>query len=527
MNLPPIIHKPDKTAADYIAIAFCPALIMTLVGSLVLFLLETSYSGPWLGNMRWVLCWFTLAIVLVARIAIEQTRNLALVYGAFLALATSAFIGTRFGFVLPVWLLLGVIWWASDRITWDCTLIDEDVDSSGAGLLQADSAPSLGRSKSGLVKAVGSPGRPTPTAPAITKTPARRRPVKRPAKKRSLHSPGLWVLYFSMAAIPLFGGGEILLPAAEPAARRLGFRLLLVYLASGAGLLLLTSFLGLRRYLRQRFVPMPASIAFVWVRTGTMIITSLLVVSVLLPRPVTPYSLDRLVTEPDAGESGRGKAREAPPEKKDSTQEFDGQPRQKPEPDHNAKTQDRPGEAPTGPNAEALKLPSWSGGLSWLVALAVAGYFLVRFWPEFMVAWRAFVESFRRKPGPKPGRGLFRRTGQTEPPARLKYENPFQTGQATRMEPAELIRYSYEAVRAWAALRGTRSEEHETPVEFAERLVKREPALTREILLLSRYYSHLAYAGTAPPPESEATLQKLWSFMTFSPTVKGEGDHWG
>ena len=123
-NLLPIVGKPPLTAADYMAVGFCPALIMTLVGSLVLFLLEASYFGPWLRNMRWVLCWFTFAIVLVSRIAIERTPNLAVVAGIALAGATTAFLVFRFGFVVPVWLLLGVVWWVADRITRDCTLID-------------------------------------------------------------------------------------------------------------------------------------------------------------------------------------------------------------------------------------------------------------------------------------------------------------------------------------------------------------------------------------------------------------------
>src|SRR5690606_12618467 len=70
--------------------------------------------------------------------------------------------------------------------------------------------------------------------------------------------PGMWVVYFSFAALPVFGFGQWLIPEANADLRSSSFRLLYVYLGSALGLLLTTSFLGLRRYLRQRNVEMPA-----------------------------------------------------------------------------------------------------------------------------------------------------------------------------------------------------------------------------------------------------------------------------
>src|SRR6187397_544650 len=104
--------KPDKTAADYLAIAVCPALIMVLVGSLVFFLLQIGYSGDWLGRLRWTLFWFVLAMVLVSRIGIEQSQAMGFVYGFALAGATHLILLQYVGFVWQVWVLLAVIWWA-------------------------------------------------------------------------------------------------------------------------------------------------------------------------------------------------------------------------------------------------------------------------------------------------------------------------------------------------------------------------------------------------------------------------------
>ena len=62
----------------------------------------------------------------------------------------------------------------------------------------------------------------------------------------------MWIIYFSLAALPLFGLGQALIPVEEEARRRTTFWLLVCYVAAGIGLMLTTCFLGLRRYLRQK-----------------------------------------------------------------------------------------------------------------------------------------------------------------------------------------------------------------------------------------------------------------------------------
>ena len=120
--------KLQKTLADYVAIAISPALIMLLVGSLVFFLLEVSYSGQFDGRLRWILFWFVFASVLISRIAIEHGKQQAAVYGLCLAGATALVI---FRFVDASMIALGllvVVGWCVNKLTWDCTLIDESDD---------------------------------------------------------------------------------------------------------------------------------------------------------------------------------------------------------------------------------------------------------------------------------------------------------------------------------------------------------------------------------------------------------------
>ena len=259
--------KPTRTLADYLVIGISPVLIMLLVGSLCYFLIEVFFRGPTLGSVRWVMFWFVMAVVLVSRIGIEQDAGHAAVYGLALAVATWLYlIQIHPAFILGM-ILLGVVWWCAHKLTWDCTLIDEDEDASGGGLIETagDRKNFLPRNKKETkIRDCKTKNEPPPVTP---------------------HSPGLWVVYFSLAALPLFGMGQMLLPRDDAAARHAGFSFLLVYVTAALGLLLTTSFLGLRRYLRQRFLEMPPRIAFGWIRFGVGVAAFVLIGALLLPRP--------------------------------------------------------------------------------------------------------------------------------------------------------------------------------------------------------------------------------------------------
>ena len=128
--------KPQKTPADYLVIGISPALIMLLVGSLSFFLIQVFYRGEAVDSVRWVVFWFVLAVVLVSRIGIEQGAGHAAVYGLALAAATWIYLVQIHPAYLLGIILLGTVWWCAHKLTWDCTLIDDDEDASGSGLLQ-------------------------------------------------------------------------------------------------------------------------------------------------------------------------------------------------------------------------------------------------------------------------------------------------------------------------------------------------------------------------------------------------------
>ena len=222
-------RKPTQTLADYVAIAISPALIMLLVGSLAFFLLDVSYHGDHAGRFRWVLGWFVFAAVLISRIAIEQGSEHAFAYTIAFWIAILLVVLRFLDNPIIGVALLGIIWWCTKQLTYDCTLIDDTQDASGEGLLQV----------AGIEESTAEPASIDDSSESDSED-----------QKKRPHSPGLWVVYFSLAALPIFGIGQAFIPRSESATRDGAFRLLWVYVAAGIGLLLTTSFLGLRRYLR-------------------------------------------------------------------------------------------------------------------------------------------------------------------------------------------------------------------------------------------------------------------------------------
>lgn len=292
----------NRTLGDYVAVAISPALIMGLVGSLVLFLLEVLYQGEYDTRLRTILFSFVFAIVLISRISMSPLAPRAWLYG--LVLGILVWIGMQEFVEYPPeavltpyrWLvnlgLMGLIWWCAHRLTYDCTFLDEDQPASSRGLLE-DAGLDLD-------------AKPDPDDADADGKPRRRRNRKkkpqsglegwweryqqyREDQKHKPHKPGVWVVYFSLAALPIFGLGQALIPLDKEERRRKAFWYMVIYVASGLSLLGTTCYLGMRRYLRQRRIQMPLAMTGVWLVTGGSLILVLLLVGALLPRPDAEY----------------------------------------------------------------------------------------------------------------------------------------------------------------------------------------------------------------------------------------------
>lgn len=319
--------RESPTAADYAVTAISPALIMMMVGSLVFFLITVLPTGDYKERLLYTTFFFVFGAVLIARIAIQYDAARAGLYGVGLGIVTflamSAYVDYPAGTALKSvgWLvnlgLMGLIWWSAHKLTWDCTHVDENRDASGRGLL---SAAGLDADQ----KAEPDDRQPEPVGSdpqGSEKEPGGKKKKKKKQKKQSAfgawtarwwahhekqngkpHTPGVWVIYFSLAALPLFAVGQSLIPADDADRRRAAFYQMGVYVGSGLGLLVTTSLLGLRRYLRQRKAKMPASLTAGWLGLGAVLIAVFLVVGAFLPRP---YSEVPWFGLPQAGKSER------------------------------------------------------------------------------------------------------------------------------------------------------------------------------------------------------------------------------
>ena len=294
--------KPRPTLADYVIIAISPALIMALVGSLVFFLIELLYQGQYQARLQYVFALFVFAAVLIGRISIEEGRGKAMGFAAVLSAAVLVVMGKfvqfppmfdQLSWFINVGLIV-LILWCADRLTWDCTVIDEQDDASGEGLLQT---VGLDEQSTDLESAGDGARLPEPegtTGAEPIEAPKRTWFQRLIAARNKKHAPGVWVVYFSMAALPIFGIGQGFIFGESHDSRRYVFKLLVVYVAAALGLLLTTSFLGLRRYLRQRRLEMPTQMAGTWLGTGAVMIVGLLLFCMILPRRNAEYSITDL-----------------------------------------------------------------------------------------------------------------------------------------------------------------------------------------------------------------------------------------
>jgi Domain of unknown function (DUF4129) len=594
--------KRQKTLADYVVIAISPLLIMTLVGSLVFFLLQLTYHGEYEGRLKWILFWFISAAVLVARIAIEQGKEYASLFGLALTAAVAVAAVRLVDQFLLAWVLLAVCWWCTWKLTFDCTLIDDNEDASGEGLLQAagfrEESPPASTSAGDDPAAQQIDTAPIDTAQADTDPPPGNRPV---------HAPGKWLVYFSLAALPIFGIGQMFIPSRDTEGRTYGFSLLALYVASALGLLLTTSFLGLRRYLRQRKLQMPARMTRAWLVTGTVIALALLCLALLLPQPQGEYSVTALVDKIDnklrnasrfavvGGDRAKGEGRRIgqqdpdekkagdapPPDRKAQDQEKrDGQRNEQDGGDQKGKSKDggpgekksdkgeaqekeqgekgggqkergdrqqkdseekraaekRPGgnppktaerernrsssPPPTSSGSAIGKLMQFLASLfKWVVyaAIAIAAFILARrHWAQIREAlarlWAELLNLFgRRKETTQTASA-----GTVSPLAELPfsaYQNPFFSGAAGRMSPAQLVRYTFEALEAWSREQVVARRADQTPLEFAQELARRDPALGKDVTSAAELYVRVAYARRNPSRESVDSLERLWRRM--------------
>ncbi len=290
---------------DIVAVAISPLLIMLMVGSLVFFLIEVLQHGKFDGRLQYTFLFFVFAIVLIARISIEQGSKKAIFYGIGLGAACFIAMLAFTEYNTPLFKVLGplinlalmaLVWWSAHKLTWDCTHMDEESKVSGRGVLAAVGLDSTKSTTDSDDSKQYDPDRSRTATKKKKKTVDRYEEAEkigllqryqqyREWKKKKPHTPGVWVLYFALAAIPLYGLGQAMIPGDDAARRSSTFWQMAVYIASALGLLMTTTLLGLKRYLEARNASIPTPLTVAWLGLGGLLVVMFVGVAAILPRP--------------------------------------------------------------------------------------------------------------------------------------------------------------------------------------------------------------------------------------------------
>jgi hypothetical protein len=426
----------------------------------------------------------------------------------------------------------------------------------------------------------------------------------------------VWVLYFSLAALPLFGFGQHWIPVAELGRRRYVFALLLVYVAAALALLVTTSFLNLRRYLRQRRVEMPLATAGTWGGVGAALIVVVMLLAALVPRPGAEIALSRVPWQESTAETaratqtsviqdagGKGKSEtaadgESTPgddhnelpeqdggssrtdgesadggdssstaregeksgsqadEAKDSgganqkgkgsdTEESDSkQSNQKAQGAGKAKSQDdskaddsttatseeaatdkAPPASHSAPGKEVLqKISAAVGDLTGVLKIVFYAILALLFcyiaWTyrhQILQALADILSQLWKLFGGKGARVAVDKADVASfkaPPASFHdFHDPFLTGEHNRMQPEELVRYTFAAFEAWANDRGRARTPDCTPHELVALALDPKSPMYEPARQLVRLYGEMAYASRSVSRESAGELDALWQMM--------------
>ncbi|MFO0823672.1 MAG: DUF4129 domain-containing protein [Gemmataceae bacterium] len=595
-------EREPPTVTDYVVTALSPVLVVLMVGSLVFFLVEVLYEGKYSGRLLYTLFFFVAGAVLIARIAIEIDSSRASLYGLLLGgatyLALLSYVEYPNGWLRSFgWLvnlgLMCLIWWSAHKLTWDCTHIDEKQKGAGRGLLTA----------AGLESGIGDQESETQhrrDSKGIEKKPKKKKRGKydsklwdwieryqkhREARRTAPHTPGVWVIYFALAALPLFALGQSLISPDDAARRQNTFLQMVVYVGSALGLLVTTSLLGLRRYLRQRKAKIPMTLAGGWLGLGALFIAVFLVLAAFLPRPhseVPWFGIQRAgKADRDASKyavrrdsAGKGEGRDG-----NETKPGDGKASGKNgDPDGDSGTQGKgdgkdgkdvsgkdgkkDGELSRDPqgsvsgkdsepkddndgsrdNSEAqsrlqASVQQITDKLKWLVFAIVAVLVVLavvlavlRYLAPFTNWAHRLLEAMQNWWANLWGKRVQSANADRSPgiglprrpPPFAEFSNPFSDGSARRRDPVELVAYTFEALDSWACDRDCGREVAETPLEFAARLGEQFPEMSEMVEQFAKVYARVSYSEAEPPTNTKVVLERLWQGMVHGAAVAVE-----
>jgi hypothetical protein len=146
---------------------------------------------------------------------------------------------------------------------------------------------------------------------------------------------------------------------------------------------------------------------------------------------------------------------------------------------------------------------AWSNRDRLLAALGSFGQWLANFWRHLFGA--AVADAGTDEGQADSRKASLRRFAD--------FRDPFAAGIAGRYRPEDLVRYTFEALEAWARDHGHPREPEQTPHEFTRRLAAQVSLLADDAGRLADLYCQVAYAPGTLPADSVAGLSHLWQTL--------------
>ncbi len=296
--------QPERNFIVEIAVTvFVPVFIMLLVGSLVYFLLDirSLFFEASSGRLKFVIFNYIIGCVLINRVAALYGEGggagmYALLLGGVMLLFMWTFSGQHgalavevplFGSASPFItnvIIVAVIWWTSNKLTKECCIDKPDEVAAGQGLVTTVRGDEEGRG--GLLDRFKA------------RWPQKKKKGKEEDRERlPKKHPGISVVYYSIAALILFGIGQQVVPSDQTEIQTRVFLCMFVFVLSALALLLLTSLSGLRHYFAEKKVEIPPGVGFYWVAVGAVVILAVAIFADFLPRPPStiPMLRERII----------------------------------------------------------------------------------------------------------------------------------------------------------------------------------------------------------------------------------------
>ena len=164
-------------------------------------------------------------------------------------------------------------------------------------------------------------------------------------------------------------------------------------------------------------------------------------------------------------------------------------------------------------------LGSWLGVLfKWItiaILIGVVAYYAVNHRDELVKLWREFLKWWNGLWGIRDDDTLpdleQSQANRSTRRAFASFANPFRRG--GKLELAEIIRYTFDAMEAWGAERGLERKGETTAEEYVRALGALLPKNKEDLAGFSNAYTRLAYAGNRPVSLDPAVIQRIWQSM--------------